>query len=247
MPIIGLTDQGGRLSKLGTIRKGAAKTGIKPGQDLSTFRIASGNPEVLAGWEAAYAAHGGLYPKKIGVMLPFRSVDENLSAWREEWNSKSLVRRCDGETQHLHLEGDQYSREPLPCLNCPGKGEGCSYVARLQVIVPALKTHLGFFELETHSKWDILHLSQTLTMIEAAVGTLQGVPLVLGRVDREISTPAFKAGGGRGRVKKSLLDLAVHSSIAQPIMDAIEQAAHSRLAVALPEDASAPALPQSVQ
>lgn len=231
MPIIGLTDQGARLPLLGKIRKGAEKTEPKkPGADLATFRITSDDPDVTEAWKEVYAAHGGLFPSKIGVMLPHHTIEDNLESWREEWDSSSLIRRCDGRTQHIHLVGDKYSRQPIPCLGCDETGKkGCNYVARLRVIVPAL-ARLGFFELETHSKWDIKHLAENLAAIEAITGTLQGIPLVLSRVEREISTPGFKDGESRRRTKKSLISLSIHKKAAAGIMQAIESTAHQRLA-----------------
>lgn len=235
MPIIGLTDQGARLPLLGKIRKGGEKTSPnKPGADLEgVFRVTSNNPDILKSFEETHRELGGLLPRKIGVILPYPTVEQNLEAWMEEWSTNSLVRRCDGQTQSLHLQvqGSKYSTTPIPCLGCPSRETkgGCGTVGRLRLLIPSIKDHVGFFELETHSKWDIKHIAESLTAIEAMVGTLQGIPLVLSRIEREISTPGFKEGDSRRRTKKSLISLRVHRTVAQPIMDAFESAAIQRL------------------
>jgi hypothetical protein len=228
MPIIGLTDQGARLPLLGKIRKGAEKTSAnKPGADLNSFRITSDNPDILKSFEESHSHLGGLLPRKIGVILPYPTVDQNLEAWMEEWSGNSLIRRCDGQEQSLYLQGNKYSQKPIPCLGCDKNG--CKTTGRLRVLIPSLRDYVGFFELETHSKWDVKHIAESLTAIEAMVGTLQGIPLVLSRVEREISTPGFKEGDSRRRVKKSLISLSIHKTLSQPIMTAFETAALLRI------------------
>lgn len=233
MPIKGLTDRSARLPVIGKIRKGGekkqGKKGLIQGDDLETFRITSPDPSVLKAWETAFANEGGLLPDSIGIALPFPTLDQNFSSWYEEWDAKSLLRRCDGETQRIHLTARQdYSTNPLPCLGCPNGKDGCKPTGTLKVLVPAVK-HFGVFELETHSKWDLITISESLAAIEAVVGTIQGIPLILKRMKRSISTPAFKDGQRRGRVEKSLLSIEVRNDLARPIMDAIEAQSMRRI------------------
>jgi hypothetical protein len=121
----------------------------------------------------------------------------------EEWKASSMVRRCDGEFQFLRLARNSYDNAPVSCMapEC-----NCKPVGRLTVVLPALK-RLGYLEVQTHSKWDLLGLSESLQAFELSIGSLQGIPLILSRREREISSP--KGDGSRMRVKKWLLHLEI--------------------------------------
>lgn len=256
MPIKGLTDRDPRHLVLGKIRKGGEKQTVerkdkngKPyavqiqGEDLGdVFRVTSQDPEILKEWEAVYAKSGGLFPRGIGVIFPFATVDENFTAWYEEWKATSLIRRCDGEQQHIHLtDKNTYSKTKIPCLGCPlieGK-TGCKQTGTLRFLVPAIKSRLGVFELETHSKWDIINIVETLLAVETMFGTLQGIPMVLYRETKSVSTPAFKEGQARGRADKSFVKLRLRSDFAEPIIKALESATVARIqAISAAQEAS---------
>lgn len=253
MTIIGLTNRPPSLTVIGKIRKGSEKqTGAngKPvmGKDLETFRVTSTIPEVLNEWEEVHKDHGGLYPKQIGIVLAFPRLEDNFSAWYEDWKKTSLVRRCDGEQQRVWLaEDNTYSRERKPCLGCPNaKGKlGCKQTAKLKFLKTSIKQTFGFFEMETHSKWDIINIYETLAAVEASLGTLQGVPFVLYREKREVSTPAFGKSTTRGKVEKSFVRLRLRSDFAEPLMKAIESATDRRVqALSAGQDSAIASLPE---
>ena len=202
MPIKGLTDGDPTFPKLGDIRKGAAKTRAdRPGEDLTYFRAVF--PEFEEEAAAEFAACFGAEPRELSIILPFAEIERNWEAWREEYTAGALQHRCDGETCVLSREADgSISYEPRPC---PGE---CVPTGRLKVIVPAL-CRLAYMEVHTTSKWDIEGLTRNLRALRALTADrregLAGLPLVLKRRPRSVSTP--RPGGKRVRQEKWLLTI----------------------------------------
>lgn len=195
MAIKGLTDKGASFPQLGTIRKGGKKPDTRrPGPDLHFFRFVT--DDALA--NRAFIETFGDEPEEINILLPFPTVDENFQAWKEDWVASSLKHRCDGETCVLHQVNGRYSQEPIPC---PG---GCKQVGRLKVIIPAFQ-RFAYITVTTTSIWDIINIHENLSALQALRGDLRGIPLILRRKYREISTPA--EGGKRARRKKSLITI----------------------------------------
>lgn len=228
MPIIGLTDRGAMFPQIGVLRKGAPKpeTGNKPGADLQYFRFDADDQDAAAAFEAVY----GKEPKSIRVFLPFASTSENFEAWREEWSASSLKHRCDGENcvRWLTPQGT-YSTEPK---KCPG---GCKQVGRLKAIVPELR-RMAYVTVLTTSIHDILEINANLLALEAARGDLRGIPLLVKRVPREISTPG--ADGKRVRREKWLIFVEAQPQWVELQLQAAAQAAMPGATVstlALPE------------
>lgn len=228
MPIIGLTDRGPMFPQIGVLRKGAPKpeTGNKPGADLQYFRFDADDQDAAQAFEAVY----GKEPKSIRVFLPFQTTAENFEAWREEWAASSLKHRCDGEkcVRWLTPQGT-YSTEPRPC---PG---GCKQVGRLKCIVPELR-RMAYVTVLTTSIHDILEINANLLALEAARGDLRGIPLLVKRVPREISTPG--ADGKRVRREKWLLSVEAQPQWVELQLQSAAQAAMPGATVstlALPE------------
>lgn len=227
MPIKGLTDRGAMFPQIGVLRKGApkAENGNKPGADLQYLRFDADDQDAAAAFEAVY----GKEPKSVRVFLPFQTTSENFEAWREEWSASSLKHRCDGEkcVRWLTPQGT-YSPEPKPC---PG---GCKQVGRLRVIVPELK-RMAYVTVLTTSIHDILEINSNLLALEAARGDLRGIPLLVKRVPREISTPG--ADGKRVRREKWLLSVEAQPQWVELQLNAAAQAAMGGAAatLALPE------------
>lgn len=192
--IRGLTDKGAMFPELGTIRKGGPKTEkTKPGPDLDYFRFHTDDSEALAVFKVAF----GEEPREIEIVLPFPTTDENFEAWREEYVASGLKHRCDSVTAVQWLRPDgRYSFEPIPC---PG---GCKQTARLKVVIPALE-RFAYVTVTTTSIWDIITIHQNLLALEMLRGSLRGIPMMLRRIQREISTPA--SDGKRARRKKWLI------------------------------------------
>ena len=214
MPIIGLTTQGASFPQIGVLRKGAPavqKQGQRGtyntfGADLDHFRFDTDDDEALAAFVATY----GSEPKAINVYLPFPSTEQNFESWRENWGASGLNRRCDGQTCVMQRGRDgRYVRGDSACW-CAQQPEGtkkdllCGPVGRLKVIIPELR-RLAYVTVLTHSLHDIRSLHEQILAIELMNGTLQGVPFVLRRAPREISTP--RGEGQRARVTKHLLSI----------------------------------------
>lgn len=216
MPIKGLTDRGASLPQIGTLRKGDKKaSATMPGKDLDHFRFVTEDTDAESAFLAAYGAQ----PRSINVFLPFATVDENFEAWMEEYTASALKHRCDGETCVLWLKGDgTYSSDPRPC---PG---GCKQTGRLKVVIPELG-RMAIVTVMMTSKHDILNLHASLMAIDEARmnGSLRGIPLVLRRVEKKISTPR---DGKRVRVTKWLLQIE-----AQPRWVALQLQAQERAAL----------------
>ena len=117
----------------------------------------------------------------------------------EEYRAGGLVRRCDGKTCVFHR--DAQGRAITIPTSCDRKC-GCKQAGRLAVIVPELM-RLAYVIVETHSVYDIVQLTDNLHAAQALRGDLRGIPFILSRREREISTPTD--GGGRVRYKKWLL------------------------------------------
>lgn len=196
MPIIGLTTQAPRFPMMGKLRKGGPKKKIISkksgkeveiqGNDLDCFRYTSDtHPESVEAFDYLFSK-----PQSITVLLPYSTVEENFEAWMESWQSSRLLHRCDGEYVSMIYNASQKGyAHPLPnSVPCPGK---CKQVGRLSVIIPELLRagHVGTVTLETHSKWDIMGIHESLSSCYDMRGNLQGIEFVLYRFQREISTP----------------------------------------------------------
>lgn len=215
MAILGLTDRPAAFPTIGVLRKGAPKpeSGNKPGADLKHFRFDSDDE----GATRLFTEHYGREPRSIRVFVPFKTAAENFEAWKEEWSASSLKHRCDGQTMVRWLTAQgRYSDEPKECTG------GCKQVGRLNVIIPELR-RMAFVTLQTTSTHDILQIHANLTALENARGDLRGIPLILKRSPREISTPADN--GKRARREKWLITIEAAPSWVELQLTAQERAA----------------------
>lgn len=217
--IIGLTDQRAKLPKLGTIRKGDVKTDPKkPGKDLDYFRFDTEDAEAKAIFEAVY----GQKPRTIRVVLPYNTVGENWDAWKEHWVASSLKHRCNGEKTVIWQDKNgNYVTDPDKQIKCPG---GCKQVGRLTVLLPELKRWSAVTVLTT-SIHDIIELQGNLDSLGGEKGNVRGIPLLLRRVQREVSTP--RDGGKKARVKKWLLNIEAQPQWFDIALSAAENAARA--------------------
>lgn len=186
--ILGLTDKGSILPSLGELRKGAPKPERGPGRDLGEhFRFTSDDPAITAAFAQIY----GMQPTQMRVFIPYNSVEEAFDAWKEEYSAGGLKHRCDGKTCVLWLdEKGEYHTNPIPC---PG---GCKATGRLRVWIPELGRR-GVVTVLTTSIHDIMNLHGNLLDLQDAAGKLRGIPFILRRVAREISTPQTDKNGNR--------------------------------------------------
>jgi len=211
MGIIGLTDRGAAFPRVGILRKGAAKPNERqPGADLKDhFRFESDDPTVARAFAAAY----GDKPNGIRVMFYYQTAAENFEAWQEHHSAGALKHRCDGQTCVLTLlPNGTYSHEPTPCPSIELKRQNptidkkhlCRPVGRLKVIIPEL-ARMAYVLVPTTSINDILELQANLEAAEALRGDLRGIPFILSRRARKVSTPGDN--GQRARREKWLLSI----------------------------------------
>ena len=230
MPIKSLTTRQARFPLLGKIRKGGKKKEnpkrpgtLMSGDDLEHFRIDSD----IEGINEKFTAIYGKEPKQLDCLLPCPYTDQVFPCWMEQWSDYSgLMIRCDEERQVIYQQaGKMIATNPVPCKkllqNPDGSYQGCKceQIGRLQIVLPKLG-ELGYFEVETHSKWDIIGLTEQLLAIETSAGSLIGIPFLLERGSRELSYPL--PDGKRGRKTFSLLSIRVHPSRASQVLEIIE-------------------------
>lgn len=228
MPILGMTDRGASFPRIGELRKGAPKSTNSPGRDLNYFRFTSQSDDVLNQFSSVY----GDEPKEVHCFLPYATTDENFEAWIEEWGAGSLKWRGNGQTLVIWQKSDgTYSQEPKP-----QPANGGKQVGRLKVILPALG-RLAYVVALTTSTNDIVELHANLTAYEALRGDLRGIPFILSRVPRMISTPSKD---GRVRREKWLLHIEAAPEWVQAQLSVMERDALPGGALALPSGDIAP-------
>ena len=229
MPIKSLTTRQARFPLLGKIRKGGEKKEnpkrpgtLISGDDLEHFRVDSD----IQGINEKFTTIYGKEPKQLDCLLPFPYTDQVFPCWMEEWGATGLVSRCDEEKQVIYQQaGKMIATNPIPCKKLLQNPNGsyqeckCKQVGRLQIVLPKLG-ELGYFEVETHSKWDIIGITEQLLAIETSAGSLIGIPFLLERGSRELSYPL--PDGKRGRKTFSLLSIRVHPSRASQVLEIIE-------------------------
>jgi hypothetical protein len=202
MPIKGLTTNGERWPRLGTLRKGAASNG-SVGADLKEhLRFDGADATIQQQWAHVF---GGELVTSLEIMLPYAELDACWQAWREEWSASGLQARCDGEEHVLWRGTDGIIRhEAKPCPALTGGKCDAKPTGRLEFTVPAF-ARMGTITLTTTSIHDIKAIDGSLKALLAVAGDLRRVPLQLSRHARMISVP--RGGGKRSRMEKWLIHL----------------------------------------
>lgn len=224
MPIKGMTNRGEGFASIGDIRKGAAKTENKPGQDLDHFRVDfyEGEEEAAAKW----ASFSKDEPRELSIVLPFNEIDRCWDAFLEAYQAGAMLARSDGEKflyLREHKTGEIIVQDGIEVATGKERkykdGEVvhsykkdkktvevvCKPVGRLKVILPEL-VRLAYMTVHTTSIHDIINISSQLAALKKInAGTLVGIPMLLKRRPKMISTP--RNGGKRVRSKKWLLSI----------------------------------------
>lgn len=220
MPIKGLTDRGLAFPEIGQIRKGAKKTENRPGADLTYFRVEFDEQEPKAA--ARFAEVYKDKPAFIRIMFPFSEIERMWDAWYEAYTAGRMVARSDGEyiVYQLDNKGDiivhdgvdlQGNKVRHPTDGIAGhdyKGNPVKFKAtgRLKVIIPEL-SRAAYLTVMTTSVHDIANISAQLGAFkELNGGVLAGIPFLLRRRPKEISTPSG-ANGQRARRVKWLISI----------------------------------------
>lgn len=229
-PIKGLTDRGLSFPEIGQIRKGAKKTGNRPGEDLTYFRVEFDEREKKAE-ESFWAVYtnketGKREPQAIRIILPFDEIERMWDAWYEGYTAGRMVARADGEiftylidakTNRILVKNGIDIETGMPRPFIEGRPVGfytsngkempifCKPSGRLKVIIPELARAV-YLTVLTTSIHDILNISDQLRAFQQINGgRLSGIPLVLRRRPKAISTP--NADGTRARRVKWLLSI----------------------------------------
>jgi hypothetical protein len=221
MSIKGLTDRGLAFPEIGRVRKGAKKTDNAPGKDLTYFRVDFDEAEVDA--LTVFTQKYGPNPTEINIILPFDEIERCWDAWLEAYTAGRMVARSDGE-KYVYLvdtrTGKAIVKNGLPeTPYVEGQPVGtwrnrktnkdepifCKPAGRLKVIIPEL-ARAAYLTVLTGSLHDIGNISAQLAAFKSANGgRIAGIPLVLRRRPKPISTP--KADGSRARYVKWMLSI----------------------------------------
>jgi hypothetical protein len=221
MSIKGLTDRGLAFPEIGRVRKGAKKGENRPGADLTFFRVEFDELEVKAAadFKAAYKDK----PTAIRIILPFNEIERMWDAWLEAYTTGRMIARSDGEfiTYQLDDKSDLIvhngldkgrNKVPHPADGIAGRDYKGNVVrfkptGRLKVMIPEL-ARAAYLTVMTTSTHDIMNISSQLAAFkELNNGQLAGIPFILRRRPKSISTPSDN--GQRVRRVKSLISIEV--------------------------------------
>lgn len=224
--IVGLTDrQEASFPRIGVMHKGepapkrADGRTERPGKDTNYFRLDSKFPDVMEAFRQAY----GDKPQQLNVVLPHSTPEENFQTCKEHWVAGGLVHRCDGQTtSRLRMPDGSISKEPRPC---PGQ---CKQVGRMMIIIPEIlesTLRLAYITIQTTANNDLPRLMEELYAIYNIRGTLQGVPMVLRRVEEQISVPRSQSDPTRVRRSKWMLHIEAAPKFAKALLQSMQQEA----------------------
>jgi len=222
MAIKGLTDRGLAFPEIGIIRKGAPKNDKGwVGKDLTYFRVEFDEQEIKAA--ELFAKVYGMHPTEINIILPFNEIERMWDAWLEAYSAGRMIGRSDGERVMYLVDtktGEVIVRDgvkvdngapmPHPSNDIAGynsKNEPIEFKAtgRLKVIIPEL-ARAAYVTVKTTSMYDIGNISDQLrAFAEINGGQIAGIPFVLRRRPKKISTPG--KNGTRSRMTKWLLSI----------------------------------------
>jgi hypothetical protein len=220
MGIKGLTNRELSFPEIGQVRKGAPKNEKgQLGKDLTYFRVEFDEREAEA--EKVFRAKYGNQPQELNILLPFDDIERTWDAWLEAYTAGRMVARSDGE-KFLYLvdtkTGEMKVKDGQPSIAykpgpvgtyTDGKGKEqpieCKPVGRLKVVIPELQ-RLAYMTVMTTSVHDIANISAQLEALKTVNnGRLAGIPMVLRRRPKKISTP--KPDGTRARYTKWMLSI----------------------------------------
>ena len=215
MPIKGLTDRGLAFPEIGQIRKGAKKEPNKPGADLTYFRVEFDEQEKKAA--ETFKKIYGDKPAYIRIIFPFNEIERMWDAWYEAYTAGRMIARSDGEyiTYMLDDAGEivvhngidlNGAKVPHPANGIAGndyKGNAVKFkpTGRLKVLIPEL-SRAAYLTVMTTSVHDIGNISAQLGAFkELNNGQLAGIPFLLRRRPKAISTPSGENGQRARRIK----------------------------------------------
>jgi hypothetical protein len=236
-----------RLRSIGKIRKGERRGNQLI--DLDYFRFTAN--ESFKGAEEAFERVYGAEPRMLMGHLPFPTVEENFTTWKERWGGKiGLIHRCNGvhmvqwlDDDHNYVtDYDLALEKPCPFgpaaeKEPPQDATPCKQVGRLSLILPALMEELvtngaeygldhaplGFVTLVTTSEHDLANLTRELMALENQGGRngLRGMPVIVRRVLEEVGVRFEGSNGQKVKTKSKKWMLHVETTN-QYIMERLE-------------------------
>ncbi|MFC1879815.1 hypothetical protein ACFLZW_07875 [Chloroflexota bacterium] len=227
-PIRGLTDRGLRFPEIGHIRKGT--TVEKTRSNGSTYKVPVDLDYFRVEFDEQEQETADLFrriykdePQEIRIVLPFNDIDRMWEAWLEAYTAGRMMARSDGEFVRYRVDSKTGvmvvknginiktgNPEPHPNNDIAGydyKNKAVEYsaVGRLKVFIRELN-RAAYMTVHTTSMHDIANISDQLrAFLELNGGQISGIPLVLRRRPKMISTPG--KDGKRVRREKWLLSI----------------------------------------
>lgn len=239
MPIKGLSDRKLSFPSIGTIRKGAPKDEKgQLGKDLTYFRTEFDEQETVA--TQTFLKKYGAEPREINILLPFDDIDRCWENWLEAYTAGRMVARSDGEkfiylvdtkTGEIKVKDGSphtpYRDGQIVGTYTDGRGQiqniVCKPVGRLKVVIPELQ-RLAYMTVMTTSVHDIANISAQLEALKTVNGgRLAGIPMVLRRRPKKISTP--KSDGTRARYTKWMISIEADPAWVKAKLMEVKQAA----------------------
>lgn len=238
MSIKGLTDRGLAFPQIGNIRKGSKVKGkTKEGKeyerpiDLQYFKVDIDAQETAAA--LAFMKVYGDKPTQLNIWLPFDDIKKSWDPFCEAYIAGRMIARSDGD--HFLFRADLETHQVVVAeginietgeiephrevLGMAGRTKvKCKPVGRLKVIIPELQ-RAAYLVVHTGSIIDIRNISEQLAGIAYIFGGhIKGVPMVIRRRPKMISTPM--ADGTRSRVEKWMLSIECDPTYMQLMMEA---------------------------
>lgn len=223
-----------RLPEIGRIFKGSPKQinpknpngALMQGNDLDHFRFEpapsthdlpspDGNGR-LADYLMKQYAELGESPRALPIQFLHAKVEENFAAednedWAKIGGVERCIRRCNGETQKLHLidqDGRKMlSKQPIPCAATESMNKcplNCKPTGRLFFIMPCLN-YPGLIVMTTHSIFDIVEIQGNLAMYSN--WDINKIPFQLCRAEKTIKRT--NDDGSQTPMKKWLCHLVI--------------------------------------
>jgi Recombination directionality factor-like len=233
-----------RLPEIGRIFKGGPKreNPNKPsgalimGLDLDHFRFepalstqnlpSPDNNGTLAEYLVRQYAELGDSPRALPIQFLHAEIEKDFSAINEVWAKVSgverCVRRCDGQSQKLHLvnsgEKKMLLNQPIPCAAIEGMNKcpmDCKPTGRLSFVMPCLN-YPGLVIMTTHSIYDIVEIQGNLAMYSN--WDINKIPFQLCRTEKTINRT--NDDGSRTPVKKWLCHLTIDPRFGNAVLAA---------------------------
>lgn len=215
------------------------ETGKKDKNGNPAFRPVEADHFVLTDAPGVAEAVGTDKPTELKVFFPFDDINLVFPAYMQQWQASALVCRGDGEHITYAIDpttGKQKIRDGLALMDfaegqksyktgqampCPGPERGlyskCQFCKPNAMLIVLLRDvpRLAYWQISTTSIHNIVDLTKQLNTVKETIGQiigtprLTGVPFILKRVKRCVSTP--KKDGGRQRLEKWFLQLEIEA------------------------------------